>query len=111
MAIRTQQLAVRSDLPPGVTTVYTVPAGHRALIKWAGMLSTVADVSQLLLYVFTSGGQVGIVLDELAAIVNKWYSQGELYVVLEPGDVLNLYSSGTGSNSAYVNVGGVVFEL
>jgi len=111
MAIRTTQLVNKSVSAAGVSSLFTCPAGQRALIKYGSVFSAAAIPGSLQLYVVSPSGDTGVILRQGVAAQNTLYAVAGIYAVLNEGDILKCaIGSVTGGNTS-VHVGGVVFDV
>lgn len=96
MAVRTKELgAVRPPVANVVTTYYTCPAGHTAIVKELAYGVNAGATMSLLL---RRGAQTWTLFNVIApaattfGVVNRW-------LVLEPGDQLQYFFSTTSGNN------------
>jgi hypothetical protein len=109
--IRSRQFAMNAVAAAGLTTLGTVPAGHRWLLKDWRILSVAAAPGALSIYTFDPAtGSAAHLVYEPAAVSGRLYS-GIGYHVLEAGQrIIALVSSVAGGGS-YLAVSGIDFQL
>lgn len=91
------------------TVVFTVPAGFRAVVKWASLNQFSAGATSLAMWWEKPAGDVGFVLLDVARPSGLLLAVGELYAVGNEGDELRAQ---TGDATFTVGAaGGVLFEL
>lgn len=110
-SIRTHRFANNQIAAAGTTTLFTVPAGHRAVVKWSSVVTQAPAGGICVLFVDAGSGNSGFLLYLAAIVQNQLYQQFEQYAVLEEGETLKFYIQSVTGGVAYVAAGGVLFEL
>ena len=93
MPVRSNRFFAGNTLPvSAIHTVYTCPAGKTAIVKDVRVSSAGSSVSRAVV-IALSGGQAISLLDAAVGTTAVLSVLG--FIVLEPGDQLQVYSEGT----------------
>lgn len=88
--VRTALLCAAGSVNGVFTTRYTCPAGHTAILKDVRLTANGAGNTRAVVAVASGAAATYLYDQALAALA----SLDGLFVVLEPGDVLQVYSTG-----------------
>ena len=92
MPVRSNRFARGATTVGSTVRVYTVPAGKTAIVKDVVLWGFVGGVSRFALYAVSGAAQVAIVDQAIGGFQSARFSG--LFVVLEPGDSLQVFSQG-----------------
>lgn len=95
-------------IPTSLTTVFTVGAGTRLLLKTVDLANDTAGSLNLSVYIRPNGGSTDLALVPTIAVAAKNAYQWSGFQVLEAGDVIKILGSGAG---AHVLISGAVATL
>lgn len=111
MAIRSTQFALRSLNTVAGQVLYTVPAGQRALIKWASIVSFAAVPGRVVVGLLTPVFNVASIIDVPAGVQGRLETVAECYAVLNEGEQLFSQVGSITGGGYWVSAGGVLFDL
>lgn len=95
MAVRSNRFFAGNTLPVSVVhDVYTCPAGKTAILKDIRVCSNGSAVTRCVVIVLSGGAAISLV-DSAVAALQTIAVQG--FIVLEPGDKMQVYSEGAGA--------------
>lgn len=95
MSVRTKRLAVGSSTDAVFKTIYTCPAGRTAIVKDARMQALGAGNTRAIISV--RSGSVAVYIFDVALQAGQFQATG-LFIVLEPGDDMQVYTTGFNAN-------------
>lgn len=97
MTVHSQQLGAHASTPAAYTTIYTVPANTRTILKhiWVRNLAAAAGIAAFEL-ILASGTTVYFYYHLAAAGASGDTSALDLWVVLKAGDVVKMAGNATG---------------
>lgn len=96
MAVRTNLLCAAVSINGAFTTRYTCPAGRTAILKDVVMTATGAGNTRAVVAVNSGALAVYIIDEAIGAGIRHLKS---LWIVLEPGDTIQLFSTGATFNA------------
>lgn len=95
MPVRSNRFFAGNTLPISVVhDVYTVPGGKTAVVKDIRVCSNGAAVTRCVVIALSGGAAISLI-DSAVGALQTISVQG--FIVLEPGDKLQVYSEGTGA--------------
>lgn len=111
MAIRTHQFALKTVASTAGQVLYTVPAGQRALIKYASLVSFATAPGRIVVGLLTPIFNLGSIIDVPAGTQGKLETTGPIYAVLEAGEQLFSQVASVTGGGYWVTAGGVLFDI
>lgn len=95
MTTRSQKLGEADITSSGLTYLYTCPANTRTIVKWASATNVSGGTHAVQLGYTNAANSVSVSWFVDAALADSKVLGGELWSVLDPGDRLYVYFTGT----------------
>lgn len=111
-AVRTTQFASRElTVASTPATLYTVPSGKRALVKYVSFISAATVPGVMGIWVATGGGVTTSFLFRQVGATAILYREAGIYGVANEGDLLQAFVQSVTGGTSYVHCGGVLFDV